>query len=99
MRIDVLHAILLMGAASYACRAGGYLLMRYVTITPRVQSWLRAMPMALIGAILGPAAANGGPAEWAGLVVAVIVTRVSGNDFAGAATAAAAVALVRAALR
>ena len=99
MRIEVLHAILLMGAASYACRVSGFLLMRYVTITPRVQSWLTAMPMALIGAILGPAAANGGPAEWAGLAVAVAVTRITGNDFAGAASAAAAVALVRAALR
>ncbi|MBC7803537.1 MAG: AzlD domain-containing protein [Candidatus Parcubacteria bacterium] len=95
MRIDVLTAIFLMGIASYACRIGGYVLMRYVAITPRVEAWLRAMPMALMGAILGPAAVNGGVAEWIGLATAVLVTRFTRNDFLGAVLAAAAVAAVR----
>ena len=41
--------------------------MRYVALTPRVDAWLRAIPIALVGAILGPVAVNGGPPEWLGL--------------------------------
>ena len=66
VRPEVFQAILLLGLASLACRLGGFFLMRYVSITPRVDAWLRAIPIALIGAILGPIAVNGGPPEWLG---------------------------------
>jgi uncharacterized membrane protein len=82
IRPEALTAILLMGLASYACRAGGFFLMRYVTMTPRVEAWLQAIPIALVGAILGPVAVNGGPAEWLGLVAAILLMRVTGSDFA-----------------
>ena len=96
MRADVLAAILLMGLSSYACRVGGYFLMRYVAMTPRVEAWLRAIPIALIGAILGPVAANGGPPEWLGLAAAIGVMRATGNEFLSAVAAMAAVAAMRA---
>jgi uncharacterized membrane protein len=96
MRADVLAAILLMGLSSYVCRVGGYFLMRYVAMTPRVEAWLRAIPIALIGAILGPVAANGGPPEWLGLAAAIGVMRVTGNEFLSAVAAMAAVAAMRA---
>jgi|SRR6185295_11438560 len=99
MRADVLAAILGMGAATYLCRAGGYFLMRYVAITPAVEAWLRAIPIALFGAILGPAAVNGGPPEWIGLAVVLAVMRLTGNDFAGAIAGVAAVAGLRALLQ
>jgi uncharacterized membrane protein len=86
-----------MAVASYLCRIGGFLLMRYVTITPRTQVWLKAIPIALVGAILGPVAANGGPAEWLGLATAVLVMRWSRNEFAALMAAVVAVAAVRAA--
>ena len=96
IRPDVLQAILLLGLASYACRFSGFFLMRYVAITPRVEAWLRAIPIALIGAILGPIAANGGPAEWLGLATAIGLMRATGNDFVGVAGAVAVVAGMRA---
>ena len=49
MRADVVTAILFAGCASYACRLGGYLLMRYVAITPRTKAWLEAIPLAAAG--------------------------------------------------
>ena len=68
IRPEVLQTILLLGIATYACRAGGFFLMRYVAITPRVEAWLRSIPIALIGALLGPIAVTGGPPEWLGTV-------------------------------
>jgi uncharacterized membrane protein len=93
---DVLLAILLMGIASYACRAGGFFLMRFVALTPRVEAWLSAIPIALIGAIVGPVAVKGGPPEWLGLGAAVGLMRFTGNDFISAIGAVAVVAIARA---
>jgi uncharacterized membrane protein len=97
-RPDVLQAILLLGIATYACRAGGFFLMRYVTITPRVEAWLRSIPIALIGALLGPIAVNGGPPEWIGLATAIALMMLTANEFVSAISACAVVALARAAL-
>lgn len=98
IRPDVLQAIVLLGFASLACRLSGFFLMRYVSITPRVDAWLRAIPISLIGAILGPVAVNGGPPEWLGLITAVSVMYFLENEFAGAIGACAVVALTRMAL-
>ena len=96
MRAEVLAAIALMGLASYACRVGGFFLMPYVAMTPRVEAWLRAIPIALVGAILGPVAANGGPPEWLGLVAAIGIMRATGNEFLSAIAAMGTVAVTRA---
>lgn len=72
--------------------------MRYVAITPRVGAWLHAISLALVGAILGPIAVRGGPAEWAGLAAAVVSMRLTGNEFVSAIGAVAVVAAVRATL-
>ena len=98
IRPEVFQAILLLGLASLVCRFGGFFLMRYVSITPRVDAWLRAIPIALIGAILGPVAVNGGVPEWLGLAAAIGVMFVTANEFAATIGACAVVAIVRAAL-
>ena len=95
---EVFQAIALLGLASLACRLSGFFLMRYVSITPRVDAWLRSIPIALIGAILGPVAVNGGPPEWLGLAAAIGLMYSTGNEFVGAVGACAAVAVARAAL-
>jgi uncharacterized membrane protein len=92
----VFRAILLLGLASLVCRLGGFFLMRYVSITPRVDAWLRAIPIALIGAILGPVAVNGGVPEWLGLAAAIGVMFVAANEFAATIGACAVVAVARA---
>jgi branched chain amino acid efflux pump len=97
-RPDILLAIALLGGVSLLCRFGGYFLMRYVKITPRVEAWLRAMPVALVGAIIGPAAVKGGMPEWLGLAVAALLMRWVGNEFLGCAAGIATVALTRIAL-
>jgi len=92
---DALAAILLMALATYLCRVGGFYLMRFVRITPRVEAGLKALPIALMGAVLGPIAFNGGPAEWIGLAVAVVLMRFAGNEFIAVLGAIASVALLR----
>jgi uncharacterized membrane protein len=92
---DILLAIALIGVVSLLCRFGGFFLMRYVAITPRVAAWLRAMPVALVGAVIGPVAAKGGPPEWLGLAVAALLMRFVGNEFVGCAGGIATVAIVR----
>ena len=94
-RADILLAIGLLGVVSMVCRFGGFFLMRYVAITPRVEAWLRAMPVALVGAIIGPVAVKGGPPEWLGLAAAVGLMRWTGNEFIACAVAIAAVAGTR----
>jgi branched chain amino acid efflux pump len=96
MRADVVIAILSMGVASYLCRVSGYLIMGYVAITRGVEAWLRAIPIAVIGAILGPVAARGGPPEWLGLAAAIGVMRATHSDFLSAVAAVAVVATTRA---
>lgn len=94
-RADILAAIFVVGLVSYFCRIGGFFLMRYVRVTPRVEAWLQAIPMAIVGAILGPIAANGGPPEWIGLATALGLMRLSGSDFLSIVGAVAAVAVAR----
>ena len=98
IRPDILTAIALVGLVSYACRASGYLLMRYITPTPRVLGVMQAIPMALVGAILGPIAATGGPPEWAGLVTAAGLMWATGRDFISIFGSMAMVAALRALL-
>lgn len=95
VRPDILLAIALVGAVSLVCRFGGFFLMRYVAVTPRIEAWLRAMPVALVGAIVGPVAVKGGPPEWLGLAVAALLMRWIGNEFLGCIGGIATVAIMR----
>jgi len=96
MRTEVLLAILAMALAAYLCRVGGFFAMRFVPLTPRVQAWLRAVPMAILGAILAPVAVSGDPAGMGGLACAAIAMRLTGNDFLGVFAGVGAVAMMRA---
>ena len=60
MRSDVMLALALMTAVTVASRLGGYWLMGYVTITPRVRRMLDALPGSIIVAASLPVAVNGG---------------------------------------
>jgi uncharacterized membrane protein len=89
-------AILGMAAVCYACRIGGFWAMRYVPLSPGVRAWLAGIPMAVMGAVLAPALARGGPAEWAGLAVTFVAMKATGNDILAVLAAVATVGLVRA---
>jgi uncharacterized membrane protein len=96
MPLETFVVILLLGVVSHACRLGGFFLMRYVALTPRVEAWLGAIPVALIGAIIGPIAFTGGPPEWLGLATALALMRYTSNDFVSVIAACAVVAGARA---
>ena len=84
-----------MAAASYACRVTGYLLMRFVPITPRVQAALHAMPIGVMTGIVAPSIAAGRPPELAGLVVVALAMKLTGKDVVAALAGAATVAAMR----
>lgn len=92
---EALLAIAAMGAASFLCRCGGFLAMRAIAVTPRVEAWLRTVPVALIGAILGPIAVQGGPAEWLGLAAAAVAMRRFGHDLGACVVGVGTVAVAR----
>ena len=64
----VLLAIAGMAVATFACRAGGYLLFRSVRTPPVVRAALGYIPGALFVSYVVPALAAGGPQEWTGAV-------------------------------
>ena len=88
-------ALAAMAVASYACRVAGFLFMGYVTITPRVEAALRAMPLGVMIGIVMPAASSGKLPELAGLVAVVLGMRFTRNDLVAALAGSAVVALCR----
>lgn len=73
---SALLTILLMAAATYALRAGGYWLMGRVTLSRRMEAGLAYLPGAVITALVVPSAIDAG---WPGIValgvVAVVMRR------------------------
>jgi uncharacterized membrane protein len=68
--------IIIAGAiATYLTRIGGHLVIsRFENIHPRVEAGLNAVPAAVLTTLVAPAALGAGPAEWAALIVAGLVS-------------------------
>lgn len=81
--------------ASYACRAGGFWLMRFIAVTPRVEAALRAAPLAVMVGVVAPAALRGGIAELFGLAVVGLAMWWRRNDVMAMLAGVAAVAITR----
>ncbi len=64
-------AILGMGIVTYATRAGGFWLMGYVTLSPKLERFLRQTAGGVLVAIVTAAVMKGDPAMWAGLATAI----------------------------
>ena len=61
--------------ATYLTRVGGHLVLsRLQTVHPRVEAALNAVPAAVLTTLVAPSLLNAGPAEWAALVVAGLVS-------------------------
>jgi len=99
LRPDLLPLLLALTLASFACRAGGFWLMRFVIVTPRMQAALDAAPLAVMVGIVTPAAARGNPPELLGLVVIAAVMRLTRSDLVASLAGVATVALARWSLR
>ena len=74
MRSDVMIAFAVMTAVTVASRLGGYWLMGYVTITPRVRRMLDALPGSIIVAASLPVAVNGGAVVLFAIGAAIAIT-------------------------
>lgn len=96
LRGDVMTAFAVMTAVTVASRLGGYWLMGYVTITPRVRRMLDALPGSIIVAAALPVAVNGGPVVVFAILAAMAVTIIRRNDFIAVITGMAVAAFARA---
>lgn len=99
IRPDLLPLLVALTLASFACRASGFWLMRFVIVTPRMQAALDAAPLAVMVGIVAPAAARGNPPELLGLAVTVVIMRLTRSDLVAALAGVATVALARWMLR
>ncbi|OYU48587.1 MAG: branched-chain amino acid ABC transporter [Rhizobiales bacterium PAR1] len=93
---DFLILLAAMAAATYFCRAIGFLAMRYVPMTPRFEAALKATPISVMTAIVAIAAMRGGPPEWCATAAVLFMMKVSGNDIIAAFTGVGVIALMRA---
>jgi uncharacterized membrane protein len=79
VRPDALLTVLLMALVTYATRAAGLWLMRYVRPSPLIDAWIRHLPGAVLISIVAPAALTGGAASIAATVLAVLVAARTHN--------------------
>lgn len=87
----VLLAIVGMSLATYATRAGGYLVFRAVRPSQRIRAMLGYIPGTLFMAYVAPALAHGGWPEWIGSAAAIglmIATRQMSVGILGGTTVA-----------
>ncbi|MEJ1157663.1 AzlD family protein [Prosthecomicrobium sp. N25] len=87
--------ILAMAAVTYGLRAGGYLVMGRVTLTPPVRRALEALPGAILIATVAPVALRGGGVALAALAVTAAVMALSRKDTLAVAAAVGVAALAR----
>ena len=75
-----------MALVTYATRAGGLWLLARMTSSRWVEAWLRAVPGALLAALVAPAVLTRGPAEaLAALATALVMVRTGSVVLAMAA--------------
>lgn len=98
IRPEILTAIAVMCLAAYCCRASGFFLMRYVTITPRLRTALQALPMSLVMSVIAVGAVKGGLPEWLGLATAFSIMAFLRSETLAILLSVAVVALTRAVL-
>ena len=97
MHVETLNlaAILAMAAVTYATRAGGFLAMRWLPLSPRAEEFLGHVPMAVIGALLAPTLATGDPVVLGAVGAAFAAMLTLRHDLAAVGAAMAVAALAR----
>ncbi|MGP8123579.1 MAG: AzlD family protein [Xanthobacteraceae bacterium] len=93
---DILAAFVAMMAVTVAARAGGFWVMRYIPITPRVRRMLDALPGSIIVAASLPIVVGGGVVVIVAIAAAMTVTIIRRNDFVAVIVGMAVAALARA---
>jgi uncharacterized membrane protein len=85
-----------MTAVNYALRSGGFILMGYVPLTPRVRPILNALPGAVIMAIVLPLMVQGGLPAWAAVFVSILLMTWRRSDLLAVVGGMAIAAVIRA---
>ena len=85
-----------MTAVNYAIRTGGFILMGYVPLTPRVRAILNALPGAVVVAIVLPLMVQGGLPAWAAVIVSIALMAWRRSDLLAVVFGMAAAASIRA---
>ncbi|WP_127088420.1 AzlD family protein [Aquabacter cavernae] len=78
---STLAAICVMAVTTLFNRTAGFMVMRFIPLTPRVRRILECLPGAVIVAIVAPTAAHGDLAMAAGLVAALAAAKFLKSDF------------------
>jgi uncharacterized membrane protein len=92
-----LAAILAMALATHFIRLAGYAMMARVTVTPRLQRMLNALPGSVVAATVLPIVVKSGPAAVLGIAIVMAVMIFRRNEFLAVCIGVGAVALMRAA--
>jgi uncharacterized membrane protein len=85
-----------MTAVNYAIRAGGFLMMGYVPLTPRVRAILNALPGAVVMAIVLPLMVRGGVPASAAVLISIAMMAWRRNDLLAVVCGMGAAAFIRA---
>ena len=93
---DVMLAIVAMTIVTLSLRLGGYFMMSYVTVTPRVRRMLDALPGSVIAAAVLPVALQGGFVAIAAVALAMFAMYLSRSDIVAIVVGVGAAALLRA---
>ncbi|MBA4791881.1 MAG: AzlD domain-containing protein [Pseudomonadota bacterium] len=76
-----LIAICVMAVTTFFNRTAGFMVMRFIPLTPRVRRILECLPGAVIVAIVAPTAAHGDVPMACGLVAALAAAKFLKSDF------------------
>ncbi|WP_158046539.1 AzlD family protein [Skermanella pratensis] len=88
-------AIVLMGLATYATRAGGFWLIQRLRPSRFLEAWLAQIPGAVFAALCAPLVLNSGPAGWGAALLTLVLARATGNFLVAMAAGVAGVAILR----
>jgi uncharacterized membrane protein len=88
--------LVVMAAVAFACRAGGFFIMRFLPPSERLDAALRGTPLAVMSGILSLTLVRGGAAELAATGVVVAAMFVTRNEIVSALIGVAAIATMRA---
>lgn len=94
---NVILAIAAMTAVTLSLRLGGYFLMSYVTVTPRIRRMLDALPGSVIAAAVLPVAVQGGIVAITAVALAMLAMYFSRSDIVAIVVGVGVAALLRAA--
>ncbi len=97
MELDARTLLTILGMAlvTYATRAGGFWLMRWVPLTRRTEALLRHLPGAVLVAVVAPAALASGPAEALAVAATAAMMIIAGREWLAILVGAGVVAVGR----